>query len=112
MSNSNYKRGHDAERLAVSYLESNNFKILALNWKTKYCEVDIVAKKGECVHFVEVKSRSTSLQGGGFDYITTKKIRHMQRAAELWVTMNNYGGEYVLSAIEVSGNGMQFIEQL
>lgn len=95
--------GSEAEAAAAKYLEQHGYQIVERNWRTRVCEIDIVAKKDSIVHFVEVKYRSSIRQGGGLDYITPKKLKQMAFAAECWVNDNNYPGDYRLSAIEVSG---------
>lgn len=95
--------GSKAEEVAGHFLSKKGFKILERNWRTRYCEIDIVAQKKRAVHFVEVKYRKSSAQGGGFDYITPGKLKRMAFAAEVWVTANKWQGDYCLSAIEVSG---------
>jgi putative endonuclease len=99
----NYQTGHDAEKYAAEYLKSIGYKIIELNWKIKNCEIDIIASKQGVVHFVEVKYRKTNMQGFGLDYVTPKKVSQMQFAAECWVAINSYEGEYELSALEVTG---------
>jgi len=95
--------GNKGEQLAAEALARLGYEIIDRNWKTKFAEIDIVALKGNVVHFVEVKYRATSRQGDGLDYITDQKLHHMQRAAELWVAVHNWNGEYVLLAVAVSG---------
>lgn len=109
---SNYSAGHSAELDAVRYLEENGYKIKEINWKTKYCEIDIVAEKDKAVYFVEVKSRRNSSQGYGLDYITPKKIKQMAFAAELWVGNNSWSGEYQLAAIGIDGGEITFVDAL
>lgn len=106
--------GEAAEDAVSSYLKNLGFKIIDRNWKTKWCEVDIVALKEKVMHFVEVKYRSSSEQGFGFDYINPKKLRQMQRAADSWVHINDWAGEYILSAAQVSGDNFEidFIEEV
>lgn len=99
----NYASGHHAEQVAADYLKTHGYEILELNWRTRYCEIDIIAKRKKTMHFFEVKYRKTGDQGSGLEYITSKKLKQMQFAAELWVTEHGWNGEYVLSAIEVSG---------
>lgn len=99
----NYSSGHLAEGYACKYLEKLGYKIIANNWKTRYCEIDIIAEKKKTVHFIEVKYRQTSFQGTGLEYITPTKIRRMRFAAELWVSQNGWTENYVLSGIEVYG---------
>jgi putative endonuclease len=100
---SNYKTGHIAEQYAAEYLKSQAYNILGLNWKNKYCEIDIVAQKAKTVHFVEVKYRKNDSQGTGLDYITDKKVKQMTFAAEIWINSSGWEGEYCLSAIELYG---------
>ncbi len=111
----NYATGHLAEKLAAQYLTSIGFEIVAINWKNKACEIDIIAKKNRVIHFIEVKYRQTSSQGTGFDYITPKKLQRMAFAAELWVQQYNWPDDYCLSAIEMAGPDFEitnFIEAI
>lgn len=106
--------GVEAEERVIEYLKDRDYKVLDNNWKTKWCEIDIVAKKEECIYFVEVKYRKNAYQGGGFDYITPKKLRQMDLAARSWVEINKWGGGHTMSVAEVSGDGfdIEFIEDV
>lgn len=106
--------GRVAEDKVARYLESLGYKILDKNWKTKWCEIDLVAEKNGIIHFVEVKYRSRPDQGSGFDYITSAKQRQMSHAADLWVNKSRWSGEYVLAAAEVSGPDfeIEYLEQI
>jgi ribonuclease HII len=95
--------GRAAEEAVETFLKQKGYKIIDRNWKTKQCEIDIIAQKDGCIHFVEVKYRSSSSQGSGFDYITRSKQRQMGFAADIWVAKNNWADEFVLSAAEVLG---------
>jgi len=95
--------GHKAEAAAVSYLKQNGFKVLDQNWRTRYCEIDVVAEKGNCVYFVEVKYRKSNEWGGGLEYITHTKQKQMTLAAEMWVFTYDWQKDYALAAIELSG---------
>lgn len=108
----NYRVGHDAEKRAAEYLKQQDFKIHELNWKTKYCEIDIVAEKDKAIYFVEVKSRKTSSQGYGYEYVTSKKLQQMRFAAEMWVQSNKWPGEYQLAVVSVDAQSIQFIENI
>lgn len=103
----NFSTGREAEAQAIKYLEKQGYKIVAKNWRTRYCEIDIIARKGDAVFFVEVKYRQNSMQGHGLDYITGKKLRQMQFAAEMWLQDNNWSGDSALSAIEISGHDFE-----
>ena len=56
---SSYARGIAAECQARGFLESKNYRILAQRYKTKGGEIDLVAKRGDHLAFVEVKGRKT-----------------------------------------------------
>lgn len=105
----NYAHGHDAEKVAADYLQRQGYKIVALNWRHKRAEIDIIARKvrrfkrhGPVVFF-EVKYRRNGIQGTGLDYVTPQKIRQMRFAAELWMQLTKYSGPCLLGAIEVTG---------
>jgi Holliday junction resolvase-like predicted endonuclease len=102
----NYAHGHDAEKVAAAWLEARGYTVLALNWRDRRAEIDIIARLGaEPLRFIEVKYRETAAQGNGFDYITPTKLRQMAFAAELYAAKSRYDGEYTLAAIELSGPG-------
>lgn len=109
---SNYRTGHNAEKQAAEFLKNHDFKIRELNWRTKYCEIDIVAEKHACIYFVEVKYRRNSKQGFGLDYILPQKLKQMQFAAEMWVQEYQWSGQYQLAAISIDGTEITFIDDL
>lgn len=99
----NFSHGREAEEKATEYLKRQGCEITEQNWRTRWCEIDIVAKRKKTIYFCEVKYRQNNSQGTGLDYITPKKLQQMNFAAEFWVTQNNWRGDYELRAIEVSG---------
>lgn len=102
-----YEIGQAAERAASEYLESLGFRIITRNWRTKWCEIDIIAIKAQIISFIEVKYRSNIKNGSGLEYITLKKLDQMTRAAESFVQAKKWDGQYQLAAIEVTGNGLK-----
>lgn len=96
--------GNSAESVATKYLIKLGHKILDRNWKTKYCEIDIVSRLSDVIYFTEVKFRKKFDQGGGLAVITPKKLRQMKFAAEYYVLSNNLSDINMrLSAISMSG---------
>ena len=95
--------GHLAESAAASYLEERGYDVLARNWRHRTCEIDLVARKSDCLYFTEVKYRRQDGQGSGLDYITPAKLRQMSYAAEFFVARQRWNGDYALAGIEVSG---------
>jgi uncharacterized protein (TIGR00252 family) len=99
--------GRRAEAVAAQFLERKGCAIVARNWRTRMCEIDVVAHRDNTVYFCEVKYRRSLRQGSGLEYITPQKLRQMAFAAESWVHAHGWRGEYQLCAIEVSGPEFQ-----
>ncbi|MGH7196557.1 MAG: YraN family protein [Candidatus Saccharimonadales bacterium] len=99
--------GRLAEDEAAKFLARKGFKIIAQNWRTRWCEIDIVAQQANTIYFVEVKYRASNRFGAGFDYITSRKQRQMHFAAEFWIAKHGKDQDYRLAAIELSGDPPQ-----
>lgn len=96
--------GDTAENIAKEYLEEHGHTVLERNWKTKFCEIDIVSTKDETIYFSEVKYRKSTVQGGGLMAITPKKQQQMKFAAEYYVTAKKLEDNSMkLVAIAMSG---------
>jgi ribonuclease HII len=100
----NFAHGREAEAAAAEYLEGLGYKIRVQNWRTRQCEIDIVAEKDKTIYCVEVKYRQNTAQGSGLDYITPKKLQQMYFAAEVWAAKNHWQNDICLAAIEVAGD--------
>ena len=77
--------GDKGEQAAADWLMARGHEIVARNWRTRYCEIDIVSVKGEVLYFTEVKYRKNDDFGDGLAAITAKKQRQMRFAAELFL---------------------------
>jgi ribonuclease HII len=96
--------GDNAEDVVADYLMKQKHKILNRNWKTKYCEIDIVSKLKDIIYFTEVKYRKNANQGGGLDAITSKKLNQMKFAANFYALNNKITNTNLrLSVASVSG---------
>lgn len=98
-----FDTGRSAEAAAAAFLEAKGCQIIGRNWRTRMCEIDVIAERAGTVYFCEVKYRLHNKQGSGIDYVTPRKLQQMRFAAESWVHRYHYRGDYQLCAIEVSG---------
>jgi ribonuclease HII len=96
--------GDEAESEAAQYLESHGHTVLERNWKTKFCEIDVVSVKDATFYFTEVKYRKSSLRGTGLEAITHKKQQQMIFAAEFYMASHKLQNVAMrLVALSVSG---------
>ena len=75
-------RGEDA---AAELLESHGLRIVARNYRTRFGEIDIVARDGDCLVFVEVRLRANASFGGAVQSIGTGKRSRLVAAAQLFL---------------------------
>ena len=76
-----YSKGVRAEKLAAEQLRGDGYSILKERYKTKFGEIDIVALKGQCLVFVEVKAHSSVSDSL---YAVTPKTRRRIEQSALW----------------------------
>lgn len=77
--------GEYGEEKAIQYLKGKKYKIIAHNYKNKIGEIDIIAKDSEYLVFVEVKTRSTSVYGAGYEAVTPYKQNKIRQVAQLYM---------------------------
>lgn len=104
--------GRKAEIAAAEYLIDLGYEVLEQNWRTKLCEIDIVAKKDDVVYLVEVKYRKKATKGDGLSAITPTKLKQMKFAARMWQHWRDFRGDIRLGVISMSGEPLQVDEFL
>ena len=80
-----YTIGFQAETIASLYLEQHGHTILERNWRTKFCEIDIISRQQDTIYIVEVKHRTSDAQGGGIEAIDRQKLHKLQLGARAYV---------------------------
>jgi putative endonuclease len=104
--------GKMGEDLACRELEHRGYAILARRYRCRRGELDIVARDGQTVVFVEVKIRSDQAFGGASQAVTRTKQRRMVRLASDYLTRHRLDGRpcrFDVVAIHID-NGNPFIE--
>jgi len=99
--------GDASESEAARELARRGHEIVERNWKTKYCEIDIVSRLDGVYYFSEVKHRSSSSSGDGLDVITPRKLRQMHFAARLYGHLHNLSNvDMRLLAVATTGSSI------
>ena len=99
------KIGEQGETAVCNYLVSCGHEIVMRNFKTKFCEIDIVSIKNNSLYFTEVKYRKNNIVGGGIAAITNQKLKRMKFAAEVFLKYYKRFGylDPILATASVSG---------
>ncbi len=80
--------GRYGEQLAVEHLQGAGMQVLDRNWRCRDGEIDVVARDGTTVVFVEVKARSGTGFGEPAEAVTLSKARRLRRLACRWLDEN------------------------
>ena len=76
----NQKIGQWGEAAAAAYLLEHGFELIAVNVRTPYGEIDLVARREDVTLFVEVKTRTSARLGPPEEAVTARKQQHMLAA--------------------------------
>ena len=85
--------GKTGESLAVWELERRGYEILARRYRTRYGEIDVVARDGPTLVFVEVKARATAEFGTAAEAVTRRKQRRLVAMAREYLTDSGVADE-------------------
>jgi putative endonuclease len=77
-------RGLLGEHVAMAYLISAGWEIEAHRFRLGHHEVDLIARRGATVAFVEVKTRRGPSHGSGLEAVGRRKQQAIARVAEIW----------------------------
>jgi putative endonuclease len=83
--------GDTGERAAAEYLEGKGYRVLHRNYRFGRGEIDLIARKGGTIVFVEVKTRSTDSYGEPEEAVTPAKVRQIRRIASAWLAQRRIG---------------------
>jgi len=87
--------GELGEKLACGYLVEKGYKILGKNYRITFGEIDIIARRKNIIHFVEVKT--IAINGGSFfpeEHVNYKKQRKLRNMAQIWLEKNKYPQDF------------------
>ncbi len=82
--------GRTGEDLAVSYLENHGYTIVERNFRMRMGEIDIIARDGEHLVFIEVKTRRSGRFGSPFDAVDFRKQQQVSRVALAFMSRHQF----------------------
>lgn len=99
--------GRWGEKVAGDFLVANGYDVLDRGWRCSVGEIDIVARQGGTVSFVEVKTRRTVRYGHPLEAITPTKMARLRVLAGEWCRVHRVRRDAVrIDAIGIVGNGI------
>ena len=84
------KLGARGEQIAINYLQNRGYRILERNYRNRLGEIDIIARQGRDLVFIEVKTRSDNHFGSPFDSVTAAKQRQLSKVALEYLSKHNW----------------------
>lgn len=102
---SNTDKGNYSEHIAFRFLIHAGYEIITANWVAKKAEIDLIARDGKFLVFIEVKSRKNSKHGDPATMLTSRKKRLLVSAATAYMDEIDYNGDFRFDLITVVGYG-------
>jgi putative endonuclease len=93
--------GAEHEKIAGEYLAHQGYEILDYNFHSRTGEIDIIARDGEYLVFVEVKYRKSTASGHPLEAVTATKQKAISKTALFY--MKKHGLEYMPVRFDVVG---------
>lgn len=106
--------GARGERLAQLYLEGLGYQTVAVNWRCKAGEIDLVMDdpKDGCRVLVEVRLRAPTTFGSGEETVAREKQRTLIRAAKIYQQKENFWGFMRFDVVAVTADRRVKIEHI
>ncbi|MCC6543536.1 MAG: YraN family protein [Nitrospirae bacterium] len=82
----NRTKGRQGEERAEEYLKTKGYNIIERNYSNRFGEIDIIARDGSTLVFIEVKTRNSSLYGFPADAVDAKKQSRIGRVALSYIS--------------------------
>jgi putative endonuclease len=110
-SDERHRLGVAAEERARGYLQSRGWTVVAHRFRAGRMEIDLIARRGPLVAFIEVKSRRGDGFGSPLEAVTGAKRRELVKAARAWVDRCGRPADiYRFDCIAIQNNELQHLE--
>jgi len=106
---SSFLTGLRGERRAARYLRRQGMRILEKRYRARHGEIDLIARDGDAVVFVEVKARPRGNAGDGLTAVNGEKRRHLRYAAACYLQSHPADGVR-FDVVEITSAGISHIK--
>ena len=94
-------KGAFGETKAAKYLRKNKYEIIASGYYSRFGEIDLIAKKGNTIVFIEVTTRKDASFAKAFEFVDRNKIQKIKATAQIWMSQNDKDYDYRFDVIEI-----------
>lgn len=101
MKGARQRLGRLGEELAARHLREGGFVVRERNWRSRAGEVDIVAQDGDCLVFVEVRTRRGRQFGTPEESVTPAKQAKLIEVAESYLQESGWSGDWRIDVVAV-----------
>lgn len=101
--------GRSAEDAAAVLMRAKGMTVIEQNFRVKVGEIDLIAKDGDEIVFVEVRSRASSSFGGAAASVGGVKRRKLIRAAGVWLQARRWTGPCRFDVVAVDAGRAEHI---
>lgn len=95
------------ELRAAAYLKRQGMLVIVRRYRAAHGEIDLIARDGDTLVFVEVKSRPRGRLDDGFRAVNAEKRRHVRAAAYQYLETHPFHGPVRFDAIEICAAGLR-----
>lgn len=103
------KVGADKEQMAAAYLEKQGMEIVERNFRNRQGEIDMIARHGEYLVFVEVKYRSNHSKGSALEAVDYRKMRQICKVADYYRYLHRLGNNTMIRYDVVAIQGEEIV---
>ncbi|GAB4025651.1 YraN family protein [Spirosoma koreense] len=101
--------GQRGEEEAVQFLRQQGYEIMTRNFRHQHAEIDLIAKKGKLLLFVEVKTRTNLSYGNPEEFVSYTKAHLVMKAAEHYIFSTDWRFDirFDIIAVTIAGNELR-----
>ncbi|MVM29400.1 YraN family protein [Spirosoma sp. HMF4905] len=101
--------GKQGEAEANRYLREQGYEVMFRNYRYQHAEIDLIAKKGKLLVFVEVKTRTNLSYGNPEEFVSYAKAKLVMKAAEQYIFANDWQHDirFDIIAVTIAGSELQ-----
>ena len=96
------KLGRWGESVAAIHLEAKGYEIVERNWRCELGEIDIIAKFGEELIFVEVKTRQGNQMGTPEEGLTEEKSKKLFQLAQIYLSETDIDADWRIDLVALA----------